>query len=314
MTRQVIASQFGAAFDERLRAARPDVEVVTLPRRLTWPLPPDTGVLLAFPFEAADRAQPQPAGWPGTLRWVQLVSIGIDNYPAWFLRGTHVTTAHGVSAEPISDYALACILQHALRLRERTVREPGQWRLIPAPALAGSTLGLFGFGGIGRALARKALALGLRVVALRRTPGPVGLDGVETATSIDDLLARSDHLVLVAPGTAETRHVIDARSLAHARPGLHLVNVARGSLVDQDALRAALDGGRIAFASLDVTEPEPLPEGHWLYTHPRVQLTSHTCAISPQVQDALLAKVLRGLQALEAGGLPVDPVDLARGY
>lgn len=108
--------------------------------------------------------------------------------------------------------------------------------------------------------------------------------------------------------------MINGDSLAHARPGLHLVNVSRGSLVDQEALRRALDDGRLDWASLDVAEPEPLPEGHWLYTHPRVQLTPHTCAISPQVQQALLDKVLRGLAAFERGGTPSDPVNLERGY
>lgn len=310
----VIASQFGTAFDERLRAARPDLNVLRLPRRLEWPLPPEVTVLLAAPFVAELRGQARPEGWPWSLRWTQLVSIGVDPYPRWFLEAPHVTTAHGVSAEPISDFVLACVLRHALRLHERRVHDPAGWRLSPAPALAGSTLGLFGFGGIGRALARKALALGLDVLALRRSGRAPEVDGVRRATGLAQLLAESDHLALVAPGTPETWHVMDAAALAHAKPGLHLVNVSRGSLVDQEALRHALDDGRVGCASLDVTEPEPLPEGHWLYTHPRVHLTPHTCAIGPQVQDALLAKVLRGLQALADGRAPADPVDLVRGY
>ncbi|HSD37350.1 MAG TPA: NAD(P)-dependent oxidoreductase [Rhodocyclaceae bacterium] len=311
--RHVVASQFGAEFDARLRTARPDIEVLSLPRTLEWPLPPEVNTLLAVPVSAALRNRDEPSGWPWGLRWVQLISIGIDNYPAWFLRRPHVTTAYGVSAQPISDYVLACI-QHALRLRERTIQEAAQWRQIPAPTLAGSTLGLFGFGAIGQALARKALALGLRVRALRKSRTPLGIEGVEEAESLQDLLAHSDHLVLVAPGTPATRHAINAQTLAQAKPGLHLVNVSRGSLIDQEALRAALDDGRVAFASLDVTEPEPLPDGHWLFQHPKVQLTPHSCANSPQLKDALLAKVLRGLEAIDRGELPADLVDLERGY
>ncbi len=314
MTRVTIASQFGDDFDQKLRAARPDVEVIALPRVLTWPLPAKADILLAIPVSAQVRARPQPEGWPFGLRWVQLISVGLNNYPPWLLRGPLVTTAHGTSSQTIADFALACVLQHALRLPDRRVGSPEGWRHVSAPALAGSTLGLFGFGGIGRALAAKALALGLRVRALRVSQAPLGMDGVEAARDLADLLATSDHLALVAPGTDATRHVINAASLAHARPGLHLINVSRGSLVDQADLVAALDSGRLAYASLDVTEPEPLPAGHPLYTHPRVYLSSHTCAISPQVRAAVLEKFLRSLAAWESGGTPDDPVDFGRGY
>ncbi len=313
-TRLTIASQFGDDFDQKLRAARPDLDVVPLPRVLQWPLPVEADILLAIPVSAQVRAQPQPEGWPFGLRWVQLISVGLNNYPPWLLRGPLVTTAHGTSSQTIADFTLACVLQHALRLPERRVASPEGWRHVSAPALAGSTLGLFGFGGIGRALAAKALALGLRVRALRRTEAPFGMDGVEPAGSLAELLATSDHLALVAPGTEATRHVINAASLAHARPGLHLVNVSRGSLIDQTDLLAALDAGRLGYASLDVTEPEPLPSGHPLYTHPRVYLSSHTCAISPQVRAAVLEKFLRGLAVWESGGTPDDPVDFERGY
>lgn len=314
MTRLVVASQFGAEFDLRLQAARPDLELIELPRAHSWPLPPRARILLAAPFAPGVREQPQPPGWPWGLAWVQLVTTGVDFFPRWFLQGPHVTTAHGTSSETIAEYLLAAILQHALRLPERRIHDPAGWKFSPAPALAGSTLGLFGFGGIARALAPKALALGLRVRALRRSDRPLELPGLERARDLADLLATSDHLVLAAPATDATRHVIDAQALAQAKPGLHLLNVARGSLIDQTALIAALDSGRVGHATLDVTDPEPLPAGHPLYTHPKVWLTPHTSAIGPQVQDALLAKVLRGLAAFERGEAPADGVDLARGY
>ena len=314
MTRLVIASQFGEAFDSWLRASRPDIDCISLPPVLNWPLPPEVSVLLAVPVSAEERARPQPAGWPFQLRWVQLNSTGYNNYPPWMLRGPLVTSAHGTSTETIADFALACLLQRALRLEERRVRTRQGWRRTEAPALAGSTLGLFGFGGIGRALARRALVLGMRVLAVRRQPGPLGMDGVEKVDGIEALMAASDHLALVAPGTEETRHVINDRTLALARPGLHLINVARGSLVDQQALLTALDEGRLGWASLDVTEPEPLAEHHPLYVHPNVLLTAHTCAISPQVRKALFDKFLRSLSAWETGGMPEDPIDLERGY
>ena len=97
--------------------------------------------------------------------------------------------------------------------------------------MAGSTLGLYGFGSIARDLARKALALDMQVLALRRSPQPFGLDGVQRAADIHELFARADHLVLAAPATAETHHVVNRQTLASARPGLHLINVARARLV-----------------------------------------------------------------------------------
>lgn len=309
-----IASQFGPAFDQALGAERPDLQILPLGRVIEWPLPADVDVLLAYPVSPAERARPAPAGWPFDLRWIQLISVGLDNYPPWMLRGTMVSTARGTSSQTIADYVLAQVLRRAYRLDERRVTAHAQWRQSRAPAIGGRTLGIFGFGGIGRALAAKALALGMRVRALRASPQPLDIAGVERASDLADLMATSDHLVLAAPGTADTRHAINAQTLAHARPGLHLINVARGSLIDQNALLQALDDGRLDSASLDVTEPEPLPEGHPLYTHPKVFITPHTCALSPQVTDAVRVKVLAGLAALERGERPADLVDLGRTY
>lgn len=314
MPRPVVASQFGEEFDRRLRAARPDLELISLPPVLEFPLPEQVSVLLAVPVSAEVRARPQPAGWPFGLRWIQLTSTGLNNYPPWFLRGPLITSAHGTSSETIADFVLACVLQRGLRLLERRASNRQQWRRTSAPPLAGSTLGLYGFGGIGRALARRALALGMQVRAMRRSAGPLGMEGVLQAAGIEELMATSDHLALVAPGTEATRHVINAQTLALSRPGLHLINVSRGSLIDQPALIAALDAGQLAWASLDVADPEPLPEGHPLYSHPKIFLTPHTCAISPQVRTAVLEKFLRSLARWEAGATPEDPVDLARGY
>lgn len=312
-----IASQWGEALDARVRARRPGLVWHALPAGVpAAPLPDDARVLLVRPFPPADRQAPAPAGWPGGLRWVQLASVGVDFYPDWLLRtpGLPVSTAHGTSSETIADFALASILRVQLRLVERRAAGAADWQFTEAPALAGSTLGVLGFGGIGQALARKALVLGLRVLALRRSDAPLPVPGVERAADLGDLLRRSDHLVLAAPGTAETRHLIDAQALAQARPGLHLVNVARGSLVDQTALRTALDEGRLGWASLDVSDPEPLPEGHWLYDHPRVWLTPHTSPISAQVYEALADRVVQGLDRLAEGAQPEHVWAAGRAY
>ena len=152
--------------------------------------------------------------------------------------------------------------------------------------LYGRRLALVGLGTIGQQVARLALCFGMHVGAIRRTDAPSPVDGVEVLHSLEELLPEADHIVLVAPATPATHHVIGAEALALVKPGVHLVNSARGALVDPNALRVALDDGRVARASLDCTSPEPLPEGHWMYTHPRVLVSPHVGFSSPSALDA----------------------------
>lgn len=319
MSIEVVVSQWGDAIDATLRERLPDLDVLSVPRGVPRRLPDRPCALLAMPIkpEPPFDLYPPP-DWPQALRWIQLASVGIDNYPRWLLDAPLVTTANGTSSEVIAEFALACILAANKSLPERWISSAEQWRHSAAPPLRGGVLGLFGFGGIGRALAAKALALGMRVLAVRRSGALAqGLEDVEQADDIGDLFARSDHVVLAAPGTQETRHIVNRDVLGHAKPGLHLVNVARGSLVDQAALLEVLDSGRLSRASLDVTEPEPLPAGHAFYTHPRVRLSPHTSAISSAQHDALVEKFLANLARLQTGQPLEDVVDsarIARGY
>ena len=134
------------------------------------------------------------------------------------------------------------------------------------------------------------------------------------ASDLNDLLASADHLLLAAAATATTRHLIDDRSLAHVKRGVHLINVARGSLVDQDALRRALDDGRVALASLDTVEPEPLPQGHWLYSHPQVRLSAHVSWNMPGAIDGIFETFLENLHRYRAGETLEGIVDVKQGY
>lgn len=313
---ELIVSQWGEAADRALRSRLPGVDLRSVARGELRELPERPFILLALPFKADPALEGRaPAAWPGALRWAQLASVGIDNYPRWLLDAPLVTTANGTSSEVIAEFALACILAANKSLPERWISGPGDWRLSAAPPLRGSVLGLVGYGGIGQALAAKAIALGMRVIVFRRSAAPAA--GVEVVTDIGALLARSDHVVLAAPGTPQTRHLVDREALRRAKPGLHLVNVARGSLVDQQALLEALDDGRVGRASLDVTDPEPLPAGHPFYTHRRVRLSPHTSAISEAQQEALVEKFLRNLERFRAGMVLEDVLSaerIARGY
>jgi phosphoglycerate dehydrogenase-like enzyme len=216
------------------------------------------------------------------VRWVQLLGTGLDGVPPEVRAAAVLTSPRGASAVAISEYVVATMGAFARGFPENWLHAPPEsWYFQPARTLAGATLGLFGFGGIAQRVARLALALEMNVVALRRQYAPSPVDGVDMVRSLAELVSVADHLVLAAPATELTRYVINAESVALMRPGLHLINIARGSLVDQEALRQALDDGIIARASLDVSEPEPLPAGHWLYDHPKVFLTPHAAWVGP---------------------------------
>jgi phosphoglycerate dehydrogenase-like enzyme len=180
--------------------------------------------------------------------------------------------------------------------------------------LSGRTLGLVGLGAIGTAVARRALPFGMRVRACRRSDGPSGVAGVDVVGDLVALVADADHVAIAAPATPATRHLFDRAIFAEMKPGAHLVNVARGALVDQDALRAALDDGRVAMASLDAVEPEPLPADHWLYTHPRVRLSPHVSWQMPGAAELLIASFIDNLRRYRAGAPLSGVVDRAAGY
>jgi phosphoglycerate dehydrogenase-like enzyme len=154
----------------------------------------------------------------------------------------------------------------------------------------------------------------MRVVAVRRTDTSSPVEGVEVARELDVVLEAADHLVLAAPATARTRHLLDDRALSLVRPGVHLVNIARGALVDQDALRRALDGGRVAMATLDTVDPEPLPPGHWLYSHPRARVSAHVSWESPAGFDAALEQFVANVRRRLAGEPLRNVVDPDEGY
>ncbi len=250
------------------------------------------------------------------VRWIHVYGTGVDGFPIELLEdGQILSCSRGASGVPIAEWVLATILAFEKKLSETLVREPWDRRRDPGlGTLEGKTLGLVGLGGIGLALAERALPFGMRVLALRRHPRPSETPGVEIASDLGELLREADHLVLAAPATAATHRLIDRAALARVKPGVHLVNVARGTLVDDDALREALDDGRVALASLDTTEPEPLPEGHWMYSHPRVRMTPHISWSMPLARDQIVAVFIRNLRHYMAGEPLEGVVDVEEGY
>lgn len=279
-------------------------------------------MLFTAPRSGWKQAPPQaPPGWPGRLQWVHLASAGIDYFPPWLFDVPQVSCSRGVAAAPIAEYVLSALLDAEKDWGALRVSSAAQWRQTfeqvsarPLGLLQGRSLGLVGYGAIGQAIARRALAFGMQVSALRRSSAGLDDDGVQAAESLHALLAQSDHVVLALPLTPHTRHLINAQALAHARPGLHLVNIARGALIDQAALLRALDDGRLGRATLDVTDPEPLPDGHPFYRHPRVWLTPHLSWSAGDVAALTARKFTDNLARYIAGQPLQDKVLLSRGY
>ncbi len=272
-------------------------------------------VLLTGPYPSWRDAPVQaPAGWPGSLGWVQVASTGVDWMPRWLMEGPVLTCGRGHNAAPIAEYVLGAMLLHEKRLDQVTVRSHASWQRHELGTLEGKMLGLAGYGAIAQAVAVRARAFGMHVAAWRRSAWSGADAEVLRVDSLDALADLSDHLVLALPLTGATRHCVDAGLLAAPRPKLHLINIARGGLVDQGALLAALDAGRLGFATLDVSEPEPLPVGHPLYSHPRIRLTPHISWSGQAGRTRLTNQILDNLTAYGRGAALRDVVDPARGY
>lgn len=200
------------------------------------------------------------------------------------------------------------------RMPELWISSSDDWRDTALGQLSGRTLGLVGIGEIGTATAKRALGFDMQVIARRRTSAPSPLSGIKMTADLDEVLAASDHLVIAAPATAATRHLIDARAFACMKHGVHLVNISRGSIVDQDALLAALDSDRVAMATLDVTDPEPLPDGHRLYSHPKARLSPHVSWSSPATMRRTIELFEENFRRDRSGEPLSGIVDTFEGY
>lgn len=255
------------------------------------------------------------------LRWIHSASAGVDRIATSVVRerGLTVTNARGVFSRPIAEYVVMMSLAIAHRLpqllelqRERT------WQPLRGRELSGLTVGIVGYGSIGREVARLLEPFGCRVLATRRHPdrGSGGAPNVELMglDRLHDLLRASDIVVVAAPLTDETAGLIGADELAEMREHAWLVNVARGRLLDEVALRRALEAGWIGGAVLDVFTEEPLPSDSPLYRTPNLVITPHTSWSSDRVAERTVDLFVDNLRRDRAGEPLTNLVDLAAGY
>ncbi len=251
---------------------------------------------------------------PG-IRWVQLWSAG----PDWWVEHGVVdrervwTRVEDVYAADVAEHALAFILAAARRLPQAARQR--RWHGGSGDRLAGHTVGIVGAGAIGRETIERLTPFGVRTIALTRTGRPVrGADSSVGSEGLDALLRESDYVVLAAPLTPETEGLIGARELELIGPEGWLVNVARGRLVLTDELVGALENGRIGGACLDVTDPEPLPDGHPLWRFDNVLITPHAANPPGTFDEPLAELVEENVRRFREERELIGVIDPERGY
>ena len=267
----------------RLREIVPEAALVLLDSDGSWS--EDPAELDAFFFSEDLYYLPDAVGAFVELlnssppKWMQTASTGVDHSLFAYLldSGAMVTNSPGVHGSTIAEYVFAYILSHAKRLPQHAANQSArQWTPLESIELAGQTLGIVGYGGIGEACARLGKAFGMRTIATkRRPPSNEHLDQYFAPDRLHELLAASDYVVLCCPLTDETINLIDAEALAAMQSDALLINVARGRVVDHEALSRALKSGAIAGAVLDVAPLEPLQPDSPLWDLPNCQITPH---------------------------------------
>ncbi|MCX6048520.1 MAG: D-2-hydroxyacid dehydrogenase [Chloroflexi bacterium] len=321
---------------ERLHAVVPDAEIVHFGARsgqeIAQALTPETEVLFTG---RGDFSLTQATG----LRWVQMENAGIDhihNTPLW-QSNLPIASANGAHLPHLPEYVLTMLLAWAHRVPELlALQAQAHWfsgqhidQLWPRPVYK-RTLGIVGYGAIGRDLARMAKGLGMRIVATHRAGSshhyrgfsPPGLgdpdgslpDAYFTLDELPALLRQSDYVVLGVPLMDQTRHLIGAAELAEMLPHALLINIGRGGLIDQAALLDALQQQRIGGAVLDVTDPEPLPADHPLWHQENVIITPHMAGHSPQHFDNVVDLFAENIRRYRAGEPLFNLVERALGY
>ena len=259
-----------------------------------------------------------------SIQWIQLLTAGVEQcvaLPAVRERNILVTNMQRIGAPIIAEHALAMALTFT---RGLDLYIPAQakkeWRRITPPGrmsvVKGKTMLVVGLGGIGTEVAQRANALGMRVIATRASgrTGPPFVSYVGLPDELGKLAAEADYIVNTVPLTPQTTDIFNADFFARMKPSAFFINVARGGSVVTEALVDALNTRKIAGAGLDVTDPEPLPPDHPLWSAPNVIITPHVANDSDLGFDGQLAVVRENLRRYSAGEPLLSVVDVSRGY
>ncbi len=272
----------------RIQSRFPQLEVVHLDgyRDLDVQIP-DAEIYVGFILPPAGLALAR------QLRWMHVTAAGVDQvcYPEMLRHPAVLTNSSTVMAGPVAEHCMALMLalaKHipsAIRYQDKSFWAQTEVSLETPGVLElqGAVLGVVGFGGIGQELVKRARAFGMRVIAVKRDPSTGGelADRVLPPSSLHEMLSEADFVVLAAPHTGSTQRLMGPAEFAQMKRSAYLINVSRGTLVDDTALLDALRRGRIAGAAADVFDPEPLPPESPLWTAPNMLITPHTAASTP---------------------------------
>jgi phosphoglycerate dehydrogenase-like enzyme len=340
----LIASYLEPDLVERVRAVDPRLDVVYEPELLRPPRYPadHTGSPINRPdsdearwIELLGRAEvlfdfdqthlsDLPERAP-RVKWIQATSAGIGERVAGWgyaerMPDTVFTTASGVHAVPLAEFCLLGMLAFTRRMfLTIDQQEKREWTRFAGSDLGGRTVVIFGHGSIGEEVGRLARALGMAVIGVKRTvggsdPADAHADELVPADALHRVLPRAEFLVIAAPHTPETEGAIGEEELAALPNGAVVINVGRGSLVDEEALISALEAGRLGGAVLDVFATEPLPPDSPLWSFPNVLVSPHSAATSDRENERIVDLFCENLRRYLAGEPLLNVLDTERRY
>ena len=305
--------------------------------KLLEELPAETSLAVGDSPEAFARAAPEATvifNWSGSgellrqvfamcprVRWVHSRSAGLDGVLSSEIveSPVPVTNGSGVFSPPLGEFALGAILYFAKDLR-RMIRsqEAGVWDQFDMPEIAGQTVGIVGYGDIGRAVAARVRPMGMRVLAVRRHVLPYSadplVDKIYPPEERLEMISRADYIVASAPLTPETRGMLGEPEFAAMKREAVVINIGRGPVIDEAAMVRALSDGRIKGAALDVFDTEPLPAGHALYQLKNVLLSAHCADHTPDWLERAMRFFLEQFERFRKGEPLVNVVDKRLGY
>jgi phosphoglycerate dehydrogenase-like enzyme len=259
------------------------------------------------------------------VRWIHSSAVGVGALmtPGLVASDVIVSNSRGIHSDAIAEHAIALLLALRRRIHTAVVRQVERaWAQVELSLpslepLAGARLLVVGLGTIGEKIARHAAGLGMRVTGVRKRPSlpvPFGVDRILGADQLSEGLREADAIILALPRTEETRALIGRRELEQMKPTALVVNIARGRLVDEEALAEALEAGRIAGAGLDAFHHEPLPPDHRFWRLPNLLITPHTAAFTGDYWTPVVDLFLENLARFRRGDPVLNLVDKSLGY